>query len=119
MQRTLDLCRLAKDARIPVTQGRVIDVFRSLESVDWLNEEDFRLALRTNLAGNREDEIRFDRIFHDYWRDRKEENEDYKPWRPELIRGDNQYGEQRGHEEMLIDSERFDAKEVFRELNLV
>lgn len=118
MRRTLDLCRLAKDARIPVTQGRVIDVFRSLESIDWLNEDDFRLALRTNLAGNREDEISFDRIFRSYWRGRSEENEDYKPWRPELIRGDKQYGDQRGHEEMLTDSEQFVAEEVFRELNL-
>ena len=118
MGRTLDLCRLAKDARLPVTQGRVIDVFRSLETIDWLNEDDFRLALRTNLVSNREDEICFDRIFHDYWHGSSEENEDYKPWQPELIRGEKQHGEVRGHEKMLMDSEQFGAEEVSRELNL-
>ncbi len=118
MERTLELCRLAKDAKLPVTQGRVIDVFRSLESIDWLNEDDFRLALRTNLVGNREDEIRFDRVFHDYWYGPGQDNEDYKPWRPELIRGEKQHGDVRGHEEMLTDSEQFGAEEVSRELNL-
>lgn len=118
MQSTLDLCRLAKEERLNVTQGRVIDVFRALERIDWLNENDFRLAVRTNLAGNREEEIRFDRLFHTYWHGAAEEDGDYKPWRPELIRGDKQYGDERGHEDMLTEAERFGPEEVARDLNL-
>ena len=118
MQQTLDLCRLAKDASLPVTQGRIIDVFRALKCIDWLNEEDFRLALRSNLVSNREHEISFDRLFHNYWHGHQDDQQDYKPWRPELIRGDKQHGDVRGHEEMLTDSEQFGAEEVLRELNL-
>jgi len=118
MRRTLDLCRLAKAAHLPVTQGRVIDAFRALDSIDWLNEEDFRLALRTNLASNREDEISFDRLFHAHWHGAHTEDGNYKPWRPELIRGDKQYGDQRGHEEMLNAIDHFGAEDVVRDLNL-
>ncbi|MFT4561115.1 MAG: hypothetical protein ACI9BW_000855 [Gammaproteobacteria bacterium] len=118
IDRALALCRLAKDAQLPVSQSRIIDVFRALKSIDWLNEDDFRLALRTNLAGSREDEIRFDRIFRTYWRHLAVEQQDYKPWRHELVRGDKQYGEQRDHEDMLTEQEHFGAQDVQRSLNL-
>ncbi len=118
MRRTLELCRLAKDARLPVSQGRVIDAFRSLEAVDWLNEDDFRLALRVNLVANRQDEVTFDRVFRAYWHRIEDDDGDYKPWRPELIRGNKDYGERRGHEDMITEIERFGADEVVRDLNL-
>jgi len=119
MARTMTLCRLAKAANLPVSQSRVIDVFRSLGSIDWLNEDDFRLALRVNLAANREDEISFDRLFHAYWHGFGREDGDYKPWRPELVRGDKSHGERRGHEEMMTDTEQFGAEETVRDLNLM
>jgi hypothetical protein len=118
MRRTLTLCRLAKEDHLAVTQGRIIDVFRALGSIDWLNEDDFRLAVRTNLASSHEDEVKFDRIFQNFWHGTREEEGDYKPWRPELIRGDKQYGDQRGHDEMLADSEHFGVEEMVRDLNL-
>jgi uncharacterized protein len=118
IERALALCRLAKDEQLPVSQSRVIDVFRALKSIDWLNEDDFRLALRTNLAGSREDEIRFDRVFHGYWRNLATQQENFKPWRHELVRGDKQYGEERGHEDLLTEQEHFGAQDVQRTLNL-
>jgi len=116
--RALALCRLARDADLRVTQGRVIDVFRALERVDWANEDDFRLAIRVNLAANRDEERRFDRLFHDYWHGADPADGDYKPWRPELVRGEKEHGAHRGHEEMLTETEHFGAEEVVRELNL-
>ena len=116
--RTLELCRLAKAAKLPVTQGRVIDVFRSLESIDWLNEEDFRLALRVNLVANRHEEVVFDRVFAAFWRRHEHDDGNYKPWRPELIRGDKQYGDQTGHEDLLTEVQRYGGEEVVRDLNL-
>ncbi len=118
IQRTLELCRLARDASLPVTQGRLIDVFRALREIDWTNEDDFRLALRTNLVANREDEITFDRIFHSYWHPSTAAGGDYKPWKPELVRGRKTHGEKRGHEDIATQSEHFGAEEVLRQLNL-
>ncbi len=46
LTRTLELCRLARAAQLGVTPGRVIDVARSLRSIQFVNEDDFRLALR-------------------------------------------------------------------------
>ncbi|MFP6781527.1 MAG: VWA domain-containing protein [Gammaproteobacteria bacterium] len=118
IQRTLELCRLARDAQLPVTQGRLIDVFRALRNIDWTNEDDFRLALRTNLVANRQDEIAFDRIFHSYWHPNSNEEGDYKSWKPELVRGQKTYGEKRGHEDIVTESEHYGAEEVLRQLNL-
>ena len=53
LARTLELCRLAREAGLGVTPGRVIDVARSLRGIQFVNEDDFRLALRTNLASSR------------------------------------------------------------------
>jgi hypothetical protein len=52
LARMLALCRLAKEARLNVTQSRVLDALRSLRSIHWLHEDEFRLALRTNLASS-------------------------------------------------------------------
>lgn len=116
--RALALCRLARDADLRVTQGRVIDVFRALETIDWTSEEDFRLAIRVNLVANRDEERRFDRLFHAYWHGAEPEDGDYKPWKPELVRGEKEHGEHRGHEEMLTETAHFGAEEVARDLNL-
>ena len=117
---TLELCRLAKAAHLPVSQGRLIDVVRALEIVDWGVEQDVRLALRCNLASSRVEEIIFDRIFQRYWhgQDTLDEEGDYKPWRGELIRGDKQYGENRAHEDMLTDVAHYGGEEKERQTNL-
>ena len=77
LTRTLELCRLAKQAGLGVTPGRVIDVTRSLRGIQFVNEDDFRLALRTNLASSQIEEQRFDRVFNAYWYGAAE-NEGYR-----------------------------------------
>src|SRR5262245_6185688 len=119
--RALELCRLAKKARLGVTQGRVIDAFRSLRAVHWLNEDDFRLALRTNLTGSREEELVFDRIFATYWRG-VTANESAGPQvrpRPELIRGEFDQGSPEAHQELLGRPHSFSGEEEVRALNLI
>lgn len=118
IDRTMALCRHAKAADLPVTQSRVLDVFRALRHVDWLNEGDYRLAVRINLASNKENEVAFDRVFRAFWHEMDAEDGNYKPWRPELVRGEKSHGENRAHEEMRTERERFGAEEVVREHNL-
>jgi uncharacterized protein with von Willebrand factor type A (vWA) domain len=65
--RTLDFCRLLKSAGLNVTSGRIVDVFRALRYVELGAREDFRLALRTNLAASQEEEELFDRLFREFW----------------------------------------------------
>ena len=97
LTRTLELCRVAKDARLRVTQGRVIDVFRSLRGIQFLSEDEFRLALRTNLASSREEEQIFDRVFNAYWYGTAK-NEGYRlGMRTELLRGEFDQGLQEAH----------------------
>ena len=67
VDRILDFCRLLKGAGLTVTPGRIIDVFRTLRFIHLEHREEFRLALRTNLVGSREEEDAFDRYFRAFW----------------------------------------------------
>lgn len=117
--RTLELCRRAKRANLNVTQGRVIDVFRALAQVDWVNPDDFRLALRANLASSREQEIAFDEVFYNYWHDVPDTRSYKSGMRPELIQGQLEHGLYReAHEDSLTDPENFSSEEVTRDLDL-
>jgi uncharacterized protein with von Willebrand factor type A (vWA) domain len=119
LERTTALCRRCKEAGLSVTQGRQIDVFRSLHSIDWLNEQDFRTALRANLAGSRDEELIFDRVFGAYWRGAEDDGGHRSGMRPELVRGDIDYGMRQGHKELRTDPEHFSAEQVIRDLNLL
>jgi len=66
--RMLGFCRALRLAGLGVTPGRVVDALRSLEHVPLDRRDDFRLALRVNLASSREEERMFDRSFDLYWR---------------------------------------------------
>jgi uncharacterized protein len=118
--RTLELCRLAKVAKLNVTQSRVIDAFRSLQSVQWQNEDEVRLALRTNLAGSREEEETFDRVFATYWYGSPDETDQGARLRPrtELVRGEFDVGFQESHQELLGKTASFGGEDMVRELNL-
>ena len=37
---TLALCHAAREAGLPVSQARAIDVFRALSVIDWRNPDD-------------------------------------------------------------------------------
>ena len=61
--RTLSFCRRLRLEGLAVTPSRVMDALRSLEHVDCAKEQDFRLALRLNLVGSREEEATFELAF--------------------------------------------------------
>ncbi len=118
LTRTLALCRLAKDARLGVTQGRVIDAVRSLGGIRFVHEDDFRLALRTNLASSREEEQRFDRLFHAYWYGEAENEGHRMGMQTELLRGALDQGFQEAHQDIIGQREDSSAEETLRDLNL-
>ena len=120
VRHTFGLCQAARDAGLVVTHARQIDVFRALKSIEWRNVDDYRLALRTNLASGRADEILFERVFHAYWTvDAQDENGDYILARSELIRGSLDAGRSFDvYREMLTAEESFASDEVTRNPNL-
>ena len=61
VDRMFEFCRLLKGAGLNVTPGRLIDVFKALGFIHLERREEFRLALRANLAGSRKEEETFDR----------------------------------------------------------
>ena len=65
--RVLEFCRLLKSAGLNVTSGRMVDVFRALNCVEVERRDDFRIALRVNLAASREEEETFERVFEAFW----------------------------------------------------
>lgn len=67
VQRVMTFGRLCKAAGLGATPGRMLDVFRSLGAIALTRREDFRLALRTNLASSHDEEALFDRLFRIYW----------------------------------------------------
>jgi hypothetical protein len=120
LSHTLILCRLAKDARLNVTQGRVIDVCRSFQALQWQNADEFRLALRMNLASSREEELIFDQIFAAYWR--RASGNDLEAARPmlrtELVRGEFEQGPQDAHPELLGKPDSASLDDVTRTIDL-
>jgi uncharacterized protein with von Willebrand factor type A (vWA) domain len=118
---TLALCQAARDAGLPVTQARAIDVFRSLAMIDWQDAEDYRLALRTNLVASREDEILFDRVFAVHFGKSEFEHDGGAILaRSELLRGNLEAGGRanEAHRDMLTEADTFGAQEVQRRANL-
>jgi uncharacterized protein with von Willebrand factor type A (vWA) domain len=111
---------LAKAAKLNVTQSRVIDAFRSLQSIQWHNEDEVRLALRINLVSSREEEETFDRLFTTYWRGSNAEGEKGArlQLRTELVRGEFDLGFQESHQELLGKTTSFSDEDMVRELNL-
>ncbi len=65
--RVLQFCRLLKAAGLNVTSGRIVDVFRALKCIGIERRDDFRLALRVNLAASRNEEESFERLFREFW----------------------------------------------------
>ena len=120
VRHTFGLCQAARDAGLAVTHARQIDVFRALKSIEWRNVGDYSLALRTNLASGRDEEILFERVFKAYWDAATEgEDGDYILARGELIRRSLDAGQSReAHRDMLSESASFAGDEVMRNPNL-
>jgi len=121
IQQTLALCHAAREAGLPVTQARAIDVFRALSVIDWRNPDDYRIALRTNLVASREDEIAFDRVFATHFGYRQADYDGGAIMaRSELLRGNLEAGgrSNEGHRDMLTEADTVGAEEVARRANL-
>lgn len=117
---TLALCQAARAAGLRVTQAREIDVFRALKSIDLERPDDYRIALRTNLVSSREDEILFERVFHQYWGAAADAAAgDYILARSEMISAELDAGRSNeGHRDMLTEADSWGAEEVARRASL-
>jgi uncharacterized protein with von Willebrand factor type A (vWA) domain len=89
--RTLAFCRLLRAEGLPITPARVMDALRALTFIDSSQVDDFRLALRLNLASSQTQEATFDRVFTHYFYDTADERR-----LPSGIRGETMRG-QLGH----------------------
>jgi uncharacterized protein len=67
LARLLEFFEALRSAGLTPTSGRMIDALRSVSLVGLLRREHFRLALRTNLVGTRDEEIIFDKTFEAFW----------------------------------------------------
>ncbi len=65
--RMLAFFEALRRAGLSVTPGCMIDALRSVRLVGIMNRNNFRLALRTNLATSRDEEAIFDRVFEAFW----------------------------------------------------
>ncbi len=119
LERMLDFCRFAKSNQLNVTQGRVIDCVRALAAIDWANEDDFRLALRTNIASSRAEEQAFDRLFRHYFYG--EDNAPIvapRPLNSEKIRGRQGHAHSDIHDALVTDPQQFSAAASTRDIDL-
>ncbi len=109
----------ARNAGILISPSRTIDVFRALSQIDISQKDDYRIALRVNLASSKEDEVLFDRLFNNYWDKLPESEGDYILANSEMIKGDLDVGlSNEGHRDMLSESDSFAGTEVSRRANL-
>ena len=117
LDRALELCQAARGEHLNVTPARVLDALRALPQIDWTRPDDVRIALRTNLAGSREDEIRFDRLFREFF------FQDAPQAHPSRIRGESMQGRLGHHyreinQDITTAAESFSADTVHRALDL-
>ncbi len=115
---TLAFCRRAREERLPVTPAKVLDIMRALPAIDTLNEGDFRLALRVNIATSREEETNFERLFDEFFRG----VDGAPPWHSRL-RGESMQGSMGHHfkeldQEVTTALESYSADDISRGLNL-
>jgi uncharacterized protein with von Willebrand factor type A (vWA) domain len=87
----MEFCRLLKQTGLNVTPARIIDTFRGLEHVELSRREDFRIALRVNLASSREEEELFDRLFAEFWRPQDREGERTRKFESKSVSQDADY----------------------------
>lgn len=118
LTRTLALCQRAREANIPITPSRVLDVFRTLPAIDCSDQDSFRLALRLNLVSSREEEQRFDALFHEFFQGESAD----RLW-PNRIRGESMQGSLGHHfkeldQDITTQPEAFSAEDTSRGLDL-
>lgn len=120
LERAQAFCRVLKDADFAITHTRFVDACRAIGAIRWDREDDFRVALRTNLVSNREEEILFDRLFDRFWRERPDSDipERGLSLRPEPVQGRLDEGWKETHRDLVADNDHFSPDEMMRDLNL-
>ena len=121
IHQTLALCHAAREAGLPVSQARAIDVFRTLAVIDWQHPDDYRIALRVNLVASRDDEMLFDRVFASYFGSRAAAHDGGAIMaRSELLRGNLDAGgrSNEAHRDMLTEADSFGVEAIARRANL-
>lgn len=115
LDRLLEFCRLLKRAGFNITPGRIVDSFRSLAHVELGRSEDFRIALRVNLANNREEEEIFDRLFVEFWGSDKSQTQ-----RPTILEAIpvSQHAYERPHEMPPSGTQQYGHDELLRTKDL-
>ena len=118
IERTLALCRHAREKQINVTPAKVLDVMRALPHIDCFNEEDYRLTLRLNLATSREEEQKFDRLFREFFHGEPGDRPFHSRIRGESMQGSMGHHDRELNQEITTSPESFSADEVSRGLEL-
>ena len=67
LEHTARFCRRLRNEGLPVGPGDTLDATRAIGSVDLMDREDVRLALRTSLLKRVEDGPLFDALFEAFW----------------------------------------------------
>lgn len=107
LAQTLAFCQQARTADIRVTPSRILDVVRTLPLIDLADENAYRVALRLNLVGSREEEQRFEAVFREFFHGQGGD----RPWR-NRIRGQSMQGSL-GHHFKELDQDVTTAPEAF------
>jgi len=118
LDRPLALCRRAREAELPVNPARILDVVRALPHVDCLNPEDYRLALRLNLASSRAEEQKFDRLFQEFFHEEAPERPFHSRIRGESMQGSLGHHYRELNHEVTTSPESFSADDVARAMEL-
>ncbi|MSR14235.1 MAG: VWA domain-containing protein [Gammaproteobacteria bacterium] len=118
IERTLALCHLAKAERLAVTPAKVLDVLRALPAIDYLNAEDYRLAVRMNLASSADEERRFDRLFREFFYGESDERHFHSRIRGESMQGSMGHHYREINQEITTAADSYSADEVTCGLDL-
>jgi uncharacterized protein with von Willebrand factor type A (vWA) domain len=66
-QKLLEFCRLLRAHGIPMTAGRIIDIFRTLQAIDVFQRDVFFTALEANVVSRAGDRELFRQLFLQFW----------------------------------------------------
>ncbi len=118
VERTLALCHRAKAEHLPVTPAKVLDVLRALPGIDCLNEDDYRLTVRMNLAGSVDEEQRFDRLFREFFHGEAGDRPFHSRIRGESMQGSMGHHYREINQEITTAAESYSVDEVTRGMDL-
>lgn len=118
VERTLGFFAQLRDAGIAVPPARSVDALRALASVDSLNEQDYRLALRVNLVASPDQERLFEQVFDEHFHGAPDTRRRARSLRGETMQGNLGHHEKTLDQDVKADPEQFTAQHIGRDLEL-